>query len=295
MKRPQKLLVATDFSDPGRAAEDAAIVLASRFGAELHWLHALEVPLPIFEPYAVAVPEATIGAARTSAKEKLDQAAKRAQEAGVDGTTYLGEVPAAYAIADRAKEIGADLVVVGTHGHTGIKRVVLGSVAEHAVKLSPCSVLTVKDGALAEPAKCIVVGVDFSEGASDALETAVDLAQEFGAVLHLVHALDLRIPFVTPYEVSVPDNVIERAHSEAVAKLEEMAQGITGVDVVKHEVRSAPPSFALIDAAADHEADLVITGSRGLTGLKHMVLGSVAERTLRGAPCSVWTVRPDAS
>ncbi|MCP3986706.1 MAG: universal stress protein [bacterium] len=295
MNRPRKLLVATDFSGPGKAAESAAITIASQFGAELHWLHALEVPLPIFEPYAVAVPEATIGAARSSAKEKLGEAAARAKKAGLEGTTFLGEVPAAYAIADRAKEIGADLVIVGTHGHTGVKRVVLGSVAEHTVKLAPCSVLTVKDGALAEPAKCIVVGVDFSEGASEALDTAVDLAKEFGAALHLVHALDLRIPFVTPYEVSVPDNVIERAHGEAVAKLEEMAQKITGLDQVKHEVRSAPPSFALIDAAADLQADLVVTGSRGLSGLKHLVLGSVAERTLRGAPCSVWTVRPTAS
>ena len=296
MNHPRKLLVATDFSEPGRAAEASAIALASRFGAELHWIHALEVPLPIFEPYAVAVPEATIGAARSAAKEKLEEASGRAKQAGLEGTTYLGEVPAAYAIADRAKEIGADLVVLGTHGHTGMKRVVLGSVAEHAVKLAPCSVLTIKDGALVEPATCIVVGVDFSEGASEALDTAVGLAREFGAALHLVHALDLRIPFVTPYEVSVPDNVIERAHKEAVAKLEEMARGLTTDAVqVKHEVRSAPPSFALIDAAADHEADLIVTGSRGLTGLKHMLLGSVAERTLRGAPCSVWTVRPDPS
>lgn len=295
MNHPSKLLVATDFSDPGRAAEKAAISLALRFGAELHWVHALEVPLPIFEPYAVAVPEATMGAARSAAKEKLEAAAGRSEQAGLQGTTYLGEVPAAYAIADRAKEIRADLVVVGTHGHTGMKRVVLGSVAEHTVKLAPCSVLTVKGGSLAEPAKRIVVGVDFSENASGALDMAVGLAREFGAALYLVHALDLRIPFVTPYEVSVPDHVIERVHAEAVSKLEETAQGITDIVQVEHEVRSAPPSFALIDAAADHNADLVVTGSRGLTGLKHMLLGSVAERTLRGAPCSVWTVRPNPS
>ncbi len=294
MSRPRKLLVATDFSEAASAAETAAIVLAKRFGAELHWVHALEVPLPIFEPYAVAVPEATLGAARTAAKEKLEEAAARGREAGLEGSIHLGEVPAAYAVADRARELDVDLVVVGTHGQTGVKRVVLGSVAEHTVKLAPCSVLTIKDGALSEGPKRIVVGVDFSEGASAAFQTAVDLAQEFGAALHLVHALDLRIPFVTPYEVSVPDNVIERAHAEATSKLEEMAQGITDIMSVKTEVRSAPPSFALIDAAADHEADLVVTGSRGLTGLKHMVLGSVAERTLRGAPCPVWTVRPKA-
>ena len=144
MKTISQVLVATDFSECARAAEDAAIAWAKRSGGQLHWIHALEVPLPVFEPYAVAVPEATIGAARDAALQKLAEAGKRAEEAGVSGTTTLGEVPAAYSIADRAKEVDADLVVIGTHGHTGLKHLLLGSIAERVVQKAPCPVLTVK-------------------------------------------------------------------------------------------------------------------------------------------------------
>ncbi|MAE94688.1 MAG: hypothetical protein CL910_08520 [Deltaproteobacteria bacterium] len=291
MNRPQTLLVATDFSPSARAAEDAGVAWAKRFGSTLHWIHALEVPLPIFEPYAVAVPEATIGATRKAAQEKLEAAAARGTEEGLDGTSHLGDVPAAYAIADRAEELGADLVVIGTHGHRGVRRVILGSVAEKAVKLAPCSVLTVKGEKGAEAPDRILVGVDFSDHTGPALDAATTLAKETGASLHLLHALELRIPLVTAYEVTIPDGIIEQAQAEAEVQLAALADGVDKAVPVSWSMRSAPPHQAIVEAAEDEGADLIVTGSRGMTGLKHALLGSVAERTLRASPCSVWTVR----
>jgi len=293
MKRPRKLLAAIDFSETSDRALAAAIELARRFGAELHLVHALEVPLPIFEPYAVAVPPSFLTDARRSAEEKLARALAQVKESGLDGSSHLGDVPAPHAIAERARALGAELVVVGTHGHTGLKHVVLGSVAEGTVKEAPCSVLVVKgDGAPALPPKSVVVGIDFSPHAGEALEAATDLAREFGAALHLVHALDVRIPFVTPYEVAVPDAFLESARQAALDRLsglvEEKRQA--GLDARAH-LASAPPASALSEVAAQIHADLVVTGSRGLTGLKHVILGSVAERTLRYAPCSVLVVK----
>ncbi len=291
MTLPRKLLVATDFSDCARIAEDAAIAWAKRSGGELHWIHALEVPLPVFEPYAVAVPEATIGAARDMAVQKLGEAAKRAEAAGVSGTTHLGEVPAAYSVADRAKELSADLVVIGTHGHAGLRRAVLGSVAEKVVKLAPCSVLTVKGDKAAPPPRKIIVGVDFADDGHSAVKAAAALAADLGASLRLVHALELRIPFVTPYEVTIPDGVIEAAQEEAKRRLAEIAAELDASIPTTCNVRSSPPHLALSEAAQEDDTDLIVTGSRGLTGIKHALLGSVAERTVRTAPCSVWTVR----
>lgn len=294
-KHPRKLLVAVDFSETSERALSAALELGRRFSAEVHVVHALEVPLPIFEPYAVAVPPSFATDARKAAEEKLARAAARVKEAGLSGTSQLGEVPAAKAIAARAREIGADLVVVGTHGHTGLRHVVLGSVAEGTVRESPCSVLTVKgQGAPAFPPKVVAVGVDFSDPSAEAVAAASELAQEFGAALHLVHALDLRIPFVTPYEVAVPDAFLESARQAALDRLGALVEEkrAAGLEVKAH-LASSPPAAALTEVAEQIHADLLVTGSRGLTGLKHVILGSVAERTLRHAPCSVLTVRHD--
>lgn len=292
MNRPQNLLVATDFSTSARAAEDAAIAWAQRFGAALHWVHALELPLPIFEPYVVAVPEATIDATRKAAQEKLEADARRSAEANLAGTTHLGDVPAAYAIADRAEELGADLVVIGTHGHRGVRRVILGSVAEKTVRLAPCSVLTIKGEKGAQTPRRILAGIDFSDHSEPVLDAAVSLAKETGASLHLLHALELRIPLVSVYEVTIPDGIIERAQAEAEVQLAALAEGVDKGVSCSWSMRSAPAHQAIVEAAENQDADLVVTGSRGSTGLKHALLGSVAERTLRAAPCSVWTVRP---
>lgn len=291
MGTPSTILVATDFSEHARRAFDAALALAERAGASLHLLHALEVPLPIFEPYAVAVPAEFIGQARKAAQERLDALLEEVRGRGVEGSAQLGEVPAGPAVAARARELGADLVVVGTRGHTGLRHVLLGSVAERTVKEAPCSVLTVKEGGDAVTPKTIVVAVDFSEGGGQALAEAGDLAARAGSKLHLVHALDLRIPLVTPYEVTVPDAWFDSALENAGRKLEKLAQGLPQGVETTHEVRSEPPHEAICGAAEERGADLIVTGSRGLTGLKHVVLGSVAERTLRHAPCSVLTVR----
>jgi len=290
MKRPRRILVATDFSECGDRAVHAAVVLCRHFEAELHLSHALEVPIPLFEPYAVSVPAEFVAAAREVAEKKLASAFETARAAGLSGDTHLGEVPAAPCIVEHADQIGADWIVLGTHGHTGLKHVLLGSVAERVVRESKVPVFTVKGSESFRLPRVLVVGVDFSEDSDGSLAAAVLLAREFGASLHLVHALDLRIPYVTPYEITIPEALIESAHADATRRLEKAAQGIEGV-AAEIRVCSAPAHEALCEAAEEVGAGLIVTGSRGLSGLKHALLGSVAERTLRHAPCSVLTVK----
>jgi nucleotide-binding universal stress UspA family protein len=144
MQLIQKILVAVDFSKHSDHALDTAIEFAKTFGAELDVIHAFDLPIPLMTPYEVAVPDSYLNEARTAAARKLAAAAERVAGAGVRGTSHLREVPAAAAIADAAREIGADLIVMGTRGHTGLKHIVLGSVAERTLRIAPCSVLTVK-------------------------------------------------------------------------------------------------------------------------------------------------------
>lgn len=140
----RSILAATDFSDNAEQALGLAIDLAKQYGAELHVIHCLDLPIPIFNPYAVSVPDALLSQARDEAARRLQECVARAEKAGVAAKSHLAEVPAAQAIAHLAGELGANLVVMGTRGHTGLKHVLLGSVAERTLRHAPCSVLIVK-------------------------------------------------------------------------------------------------------------------------------------------------------
>jgi len=145
MQQPlASILVAVDFSEPSQTALDAALQLAKATGARLTLFHAFELPIPAVTPYEVAIPTTYLEESRNAAQDQLAVAVARAAEAGVEAESRLAEGPAAQAISAAAEELGVDLVVVGTHGHTGLKHLFLGSVAERTLRYSPCSVLTVK-------------------------------------------------------------------------------------------------------------------------------------------------------
>ena len=138
----------------------------------------------------------------------------------------------------------------------------------------------------------IAVAVDFSDHADAAVDTAIELAKGLGAEIHVIHAFDLRVPMITPYEVAIPEPYIEQSREAAAAKLAEVVDTVrkAGVKVGSQLVGSPPPA-AIVEAAERVGADLIVMGTRGNTGLKHLLLGSVAEQTLRLAHCAVMTVK----
>jgi nucleotide-binding universal stress UspA family protein len=140
----RRILVATDFSLHAAAALEQAIDLAKRLGASLVLVHAYDLPLPALHPYAVTVPDPYIQACRDEARRRLDALLEDVRGRGVEAEARLEVVPAAVAVCEAAKEEGCDLIVMGTHGHRGIARALLGSVAERTLRMAPCSVLTVR-------------------------------------------------------------------------------------------------------------------------------------------------------
>jgi nucleotide-binding universal stress UspA family protein len=143
VSRFRTVLVPIDFSDPALAAIDLALEIAGE-GAKLHLLHAYEVPLGTIPPYGVAVPESLLAQVRDAAARRLEKATHRVEAARVACEAHLVHAPPAEAILEAAERFGADLVVMGTRGHTGLKHVLLGSVAERVARLAPCPVLTVR-------------------------------------------------------------------------------------------------------------------------------------------------------
>lgn len=139
-----KILVAVDFSESSDAALQTAIELSSQYGASLDVVHAFSLPMPFPAPYEVSVPDQFLEDAREQAQKKLNAALAKIQDAGLESRAYLAEVPASASIVKLAEDLGSDLLVLGTQGHTGLKHVLLGSVAERSLRHSPCSVLIVK-------------------------------------------------------------------------------------------------------------------------------------------------------
>jgi nucleotide-binding universal stress UspA family protein len=133
----------------------------------------------------------------------------------------------------------------------------------------------------------LLVPTDFSEHAGWAVDQAIELARRSGARIDLLHTY--RIP--SPYDVVLPDDVAVAVRDAAARRLLGVFERIQkrGVDVEMH-LKEQPLPEAVVSLAAEFDSDCVVIGTRGLTGLKHVLLGSNAERTLRVAPCPVLTV-----
>jgi len=141
MRLAKKILVATDFSEGSDEALDRAIEMAKVSGADLEVMHVIEMAAEF--PFGTTYFDADYGVLYAGVDLELSRRADRARAAGVRSETKIIEGSAVSAITERAHKIGADVIVVGTHGRTGLAHVVLGSVAERVVRRASCPVLTV--------------------------------------------------------------------------------------------------------------------------------------------------------
>jgi nucleotide-binding universal stress UspA family protein len=145
VSRIEKILVAVDFSAQSAFALEYAIDLAKAMGASIHVLHAYSLPTQIVGPYEVApIPNDFFEQVRESASKHLAQSREKVKAGGVACDATLTDGAPADAIAETAKEVNADLIVMGTRGHTGLKHMLLGSVAERTLRIAPCPVLTTR-------------------------------------------------------------------------------------------------------------------------------------------------------
>jgi len=144
--------------------------------------------------------------------------------------------------------------------------------------------------------KEILIPVDFSDHSTAALESAIELARAFDSRLHLLHCYQIQPGGISPYGIAVPSSysseIRDAASQQLAAWQEERIPADIPVDV---SIVSEVPSQAIVATAKKIGADLIVMGTRGLSGFKHVMLGSVAERTVRLAPCPVMTVHAPAA
>ena len=140
----------------------------------------------------------------------------------------------------------------------------------------------------------ILVATDFSTPAAHATDMAIDYARKLGSKIVLVHAYDLPIPLPGPTlsgTYTLPEGLIEEVAKGARDAVEAAAEEVaaTGVECEGIAI-GVPAAMGIVNEAVERHADLIVMGTRGLTGIKHFALGSVAEKVVRTAPCPVLTV-----
>jgi nucleotide-binding universal stress UspA family protein len=142
----------------------------------------------------------------------------------------------------------------------------------------------------------ILVPVDFSDHSKEALDTAIQIAHLFESTIHLLHCYHIQVAGVAPYGIVMPSGYYDDIRDAAEKHLDDWHKRVFNERIKSESILSADsPSLAISLAAEEIEADLIVMGTRGLSGLKHAVLGSVAERVVRLAPCPVLTVKhPEA-
>ncbi|HEM46464.1 MAG TPA: universal stress protein, partial [Alphaproteobacteria bacterium] len=218
---------------------------------------------------------------------------------GVDVDTRLVSASGTEAVLYVARECEADLIVTGTRGLTGFKHLLLGSTAEAIVRTAGRPVLSVHPGDAVPGDGClrVLLPTDFSDHAELALDHAVALLAEKPAqcsliLVHVIHTPALLAPMVG--DVAMRQVFVQQARESAAEEIEQLAEAFRADGhEVETVIREGDPAETLADIAADKDAALIAMGTRGLTGLKRIVQGSVADRTVRHAPCPVLTVPRD--
>lgn len=281
------LLVPTDGSAAATTAAEQALTLAAQFDATLHAIHVVDRT-----DYPVETDELAADLAERGT-ETVDAISERAAEQGLECTTEIvdTEKPVHETLIEDAIDRNVDLIVMGTHGRTGVNRLVLGSVAERTLRVSPIPVLTVHESADADQAfERILVPTDGSNTAALAATHAIQVAAEADAALHIVHVVDLT---AVSGEYGT-GRILEAMRTAGQRAVDELVDQATEADIstVEASILSGSPSRAVVDYATDRDVDCIVMGTHGRSGLDRLLLGSVTEKVVRLAEMPVLSVSP---
>lgn len=283
-----RILFATDGSKWAEHARRYAFHLADHFDAAVHVIRVEEREAELADTIDVCESDILADLHAPPIEEPALVAEPRVQERQVVHPS------AAEGILQYAEEHDANLVVLGTHGRRGIRRVVLGSVAEEVVRRTPRPVMTVGRGA--KPPEGLegghlLVPVDFSEYQTRLLAHAREIALVYGMTVTLLHVVELTgLPDVygLSSEAPSPDELTDRTRTMLEKEAGDLRAHDLQVDV---EVRSGYPAAETLDAADELDIDFLAVATHGRRGIDRMLMGSVAEKVIRQAPCPVFTVK----
>lgn len=286
------ILFAADFSERSRSPYRVACSLARHSQGRLIVLHAV-VPVLFGEPSG---PEGTPALPvffptdtpthRAELTAQLRQFYPPCPSVAIEHHVRDGD--AAEELLRAAHEIGAELIVLGTHGRSGLDRLLAGSVAETVLRRAECPVLAYRTRAVAaeeEPEtdklRLVLHPTDFSEAAKPALQVARSLAQDEGAMLLLLRV----VPPNHSADLEHDWEALQETRSHLVGG------GPGGSSPVEVRLVEGDPAAEIQRTAGEVGAGLIVMGTHGRTGLPRLLMGSVAETVVREAACPTLVVK----
>lgn len=282
-----RILFPTDGSDGAAVALEHVLDLARTHDATLHVLNVADTTVHS----TTRVGGEVIDALETAGDAIVAETAATASERGVSTVTEVLQGGVPETIVDYADKYGMDLVVMPTKGRTGLERLGLGSVTERVLRSASTPVLTINPDAtqIRYPYESVLVPTDGSDTADGALEVGVDVARRHDARLHVLSVVDVTSLGVDVYaEVQV--DVLEDRAEGVIDEATDYARD-ESVPAVEGSVEYGSAVHRAIRSSVDeHDADLVVMGTHGRSGLDRHLLGSVAEKIVRTAPVPVLTV-----
>jgi nucleotide-binding universal stress UspA family protein len=288
------ILAATDFSETAEAALDWAAELARLQGARLELIHAVTLP-PVMSGFVAPGPLFD-EEVRAAALARLNETAVRLRQTHAEVATHLAIGTPSQVILHRAGELSALAIVMGTRGLTGLRHLLLGSTTERVMHRAPCPVLTVHPGDRGRhrPIRSILVPTDFSEDAELAINAAHRLLAplEQDARLVLLHAFNLPIEYTAYGPIPTSIDYLKDRGLESERLLEEMRERLLREGLAVETVaREGDPAEVIAAEAEARGVDLIAMGTHGGSALRHLLIGSTADRVLQHAACPVMTVR----
>jgi nucleotide-binding universal stress UspA family protein len=282
----KKILFPTDFSEQSQVALPHAINMAALEGGELHLLYVVVLhgpTSPLMDEFSgEEEARAALDGLKTG-ETRVVHAVRRA-------------IAASPAILDYAAENDVDMIVMGSHGRRGFRRLLLGSVTEEVIRAGRWPVLTIRSSPEAKAHSpnyaMILAPVDFSAHSELGVKAAADLARRFSGQLSLVHVIDIPIIPEIYGPVAAPAVDAKRAAAQAGQRLSELAERVAPDIDVQTEVRVGGAAHEILEAAEEREADLIVLPTHGFSGLDRLLMGSVTEAVLRRAECPVLTLKP---
>ena len=297
-----KILLATDGSESARAAVDCLLRFPFPRNSEVTLLTVID--RNVFKNEEVSSIneeqrdelEETEKIVQVAAQELLAEEATRLTGAGWSESRELRIGHPAEEIVRLAEQLGSDCIVVGSHGTSGIRRFLLGSVSDYVLQYAPCSVLIVKkdDIHCAETGKPLrlLLSYDDSPSARKAVEFCASLPMDEQAKVTALTVL----PLVKMYRQDIRQRLswlwLEKK-KQALAALQRVKEeiGLT-TQHVETQLRESPDvSDEILQAATELDSDLIVLGHKGKGAIKKFLLGSVTTRIAHHAPCSVLAVR----
>jgi nucleotide-binding universal stress UspA family protein len=303
MVRMARILCPIDFSEFSRHALDHAVGLAKWYGSTVSMLFVHRLPTPAVAAGPVVVPEAFVpmqltGTEREQILQRMEELASADRAAGATVDTIIVEgLNVAETIVDQADQLDVDLIVLGTHGRSGFRRLVLGSVAEKVLRTAARPVMIVAprapDAVPREPLSMreIVCPVDFSPSAARALEYATSFAGQTKARVTVVHVVQL-LPELA--EIPPPDfagyhqMLLENARRHMADLL---TPAVRSACEIEELILTGTAYREILRLASERHADLIVMGVQGRGPIDLAFFGSTAQHVVRQATCPVVTLR----